>query len=233
MNNLSALRAERFAHLFKRHLLWPIVTCALALCTLCAVYFWVLPQQYMARSAMLLTHSFNDGKISTDAEHYVSSLEFSASFVAYMEEGFLFEHAAQQLPDGLSRSYSAEELAESISVSLNEMTVSFQFSVVTEDPSDSLILCEFFSQFSLQTIHNLTRVGRFAWSEHPYLDESYVHTTGFAPLAIALVFATVTLYLVILLHLTLRRTHLQSREDLATRYAINLLGEVPAIPNAK
>lgn len=231
MNKDVILRFERFSALFKRRILWLIAACALALFSLCSLYFWILPTQYMARSAMLLSHSMDEGKISTDPEHYVSSLEFSASFVSYMEEGFLFEKAAKQLPDGLSRPYSAEELADSISVNLNEMTVSFEFSVVTENASDSLILCEFFSVFSLQTISELTQVGRYAWTEQPYLDESYLHTAGFVPLAAVLVLICVSVYLLAILWLAFRRNRLQDREDLTARYPINLLGEVPAIPS--
>ena len=116
--------------------------------------------QYTAENELYFSAYTGNHKSVTDLQ-LENSRGLAESYSVYMGEAFMLERAEEHQPRTLSKHYTAGELSRAISIRVdNDSNVIF-FKVTTESPEDSKIICDFYSEFSMREIVELTKVGSY------------------------------------------------------------------------
>ena len=151
----------------------------------------VVPRYTAENELYFSAYAESDQKTVTDRQ-LENSGGLAESYSAYMTEAFLLERAEKQQPSELSHHYTADELKRSIGISVDSDTNVIYFRVTTKDPMDSKLICDFYSEFSMREIVDLTGVGSYEIfnetkiPEKPSFPDPILFTLGGAILALML-----------------------------------------------
>ncbi len=144
---------------FRRKMLLAVTAIGL-LCGLLVALF-VVPQQYTTKNQLYFSaYSAKKDKSIRDRQ-LENSRGLAESYVVYMKEPFMFERAAENQPYTLSKRYTASQIKNAMRISVDADANVIYFSVTTNNPQDSAILCDFYSHFSMSEIVEMTGVGSY------------------------------------------------------------------------
>lgn len=122
--------------------------------------FLVTPRYTATNELYFSAYSVDYHKSISDRQ-LENSRGLAESYSVYMKEAFLLERAEAAQPATLSKHYTAGEIANAIRIRVDSDSNVIFFTVTTEDPMDSKILCDFYSEFSMKEIVDLTGVGSY------------------------------------------------------------------------
>lgn len=141
---------------------WMIVgvTIGAAVLALCIALFF-LPKRYTASTQIYFSaYSENKNKSRTQIQ-LEKSRGIAESYIVYMNESYLIKRAAENQPGTLTRRYSAQEIADALSIFRVSDSDVIQFDVTLSVPEDAKLLSEYFSEFAIKEIIAMTRVGNY------------------------------------------------------------------------
>jgi len=122
---------------------------------------FLMTPQYTAKNELYFSaYTVNYHKTISD-QQLENSRGLAESYSVYMKEAFMLERAAAHQPTTLSKHYTAGEISRAIQIRVDSDSNVIFFTVVTENPMDSKILCDFYSEFSMREIVTLTGVGSY------------------------------------------------------------------------
>ncbi|MBR7093121.1 MAG: hypothetical protein IKI50_08090 [Clostridia bacterium] len=225
----ALLLLQHLMNYMRGHILAIAAFCFGVTIVCCLVTILFVPAPYKACCSYSLSFAQENGKISTVPDDFNSSLVLAESFLCYMKEPCLLENAAEHLPAGLSRPYTAKDLDRAVSVELSKTSVCFRYSVLADNEQDALLLCRFYSQYSLKSVHDLTRLGFYSRTEAAYIDETYRPYSLPIIITYSMLSCLAAVILFSLLRIT-RRTRILSVEAIITRFPkLPVLGQVPEV----
>lgn len=144
---------------FRRWLLLA-VTLVGALVGLLVAQVIITPQYTADNELYFSAYTANKNKTIRDSQ-LENSRGLAESYAVYMNEQFMYANAEEHQPKTLSKHYSAGELKRAIRISVDSDANVIFFSVTTDNPKDSAIICDFYSEFSMEEIVALTGVGTY------------------------------------------------------------------------
>ena len=195
----------------------------------CLIFALWIPARYKACCSYTISFANENGKISTVPDDFNSSLVLSESFLQYMKEPCLLENAAEHLPAGLSRLYTAKDLDKAVTVDLSKTSVCIRYGVVADNENDALLLCRFYSAYSLKSVHDLTRLGLYSRVEAAYIDDTYRAYSIPIIITYSMLSCLAASILFSLLRIT-RRTRILSVDAIVARFPkLPVLGQVPEV----
>lgn len=150
----------KFQMLWLRRRLLLAITAIGALVGLCVALFLVTPQYTADNELYFSAYTARKDKSIRDSQ-LENSRGLAESYSVYMKEPFMFARAEENQPRTLSHHYTAGELGRAIDIRVDSDANVIFFKVTTNDPRDSAIICDFYSEFSMQQIVNLTGVGTY------------------------------------------------------------------------
>ncbi len=144
---------------FRRQLLLAITALGALLGLLIALF--VVTPQYTANNELYFSaYTARKDKTIRDSQ-LENSRGLAESYSVYMKEQFMFARAVENQPQTLSHRYTVGELSRAIDIRVDSDANVIFFKVTTNDPKDSAIICDFYSEFSMQQIVDLTGVGTY------------------------------------------------------------------------
>ncbi|MBQ3055755.1 MAG: hypothetical protein IJC88_06585 [Oscillospiraceae bacterium] len=161
-----------------------------------AVSAFLVTPQYTAENELYFSaYTVNYHKTISD-QQLENSRGLAESYSVYMKEAFLLERAEKSQPYTLSKHYTAGELGRAIDIRVDSDANVIFFRVTTENPMDSKLICDFYSEFSMREIVELTGVGSYEIFNETKLPEkpSFPNPILFTLLGALLAFALVVSY---------------------------------------
>jgi len=126
-----------------------------------AVSSFLVTPQYTAENELYFSaYTVNYHKTISD-QQLENSRGLAESYSVYMKEAFLLERAAEKQPSTLSKHYTAGEFGRAIDIRVDSDANVIFFRVTTGNPVDSKLICDFYSEFSMREIVELTGVGSY------------------------------------------------------------------------
>lgn len=160
----------------------------------CLISTCLLTPRYTAENELYFSAYTENYHKSISDKQLENSSGLAESYSVYMKEAFLLERAEEQQPSGLSRRYTADEFGRAIDIRVDNNSNVIYFHVTTKDPMDSKLICDFYSEFSMREIVDLTGVGSYEIFNETKLPE----TPSFPdPLLFTLIGAILALMLVV------------------------------------
>lgn len=156
---LYKIRLKLDALFVRRKLLLLLVGIGMALGVVLATV--VISPRYVAKNQVYFYAYAAEETGSVSYMQLLNSESIAESYVVYMKERFMFSNAAEHQPKTLSRVYTAEELQRAISVSVESDINIISVRVKSDDPQDAAILCDFYIDFSMSEILEMTGVGEY------------------------------------------------------------------------
>lgn len=191
---LKALQTKLELLWFRRWLILSVAAVGAVIGFLVAT-FAVTPQ-YTAKNELYFSAYSGDHHKTINDRQLENSRGLAESYAVYMKEAFLLERAEEHQPTTLSRHYTAAEIGNAIRIRVDADSNVIFFTVTTEDPMDSKLLCDFYSEFSMSEIVGLTGVGSYEIFNETKLPEkaSFPNPVLFTLLGMLLALALVLSY---------------------------------------
>lgn len=144
---------------FRRKMLISVTAVGLLLGLIVALF--IIPPQYTTKNQLYFSaYTEREDKTVRDKQ-LENSRGLAESYVEYMKEAFMFERAAENQPNTLSKRYTAPQIRNAIRISVDSDANVIYFSVTTGNQQDSAILCDYYSHFSMAEIVKMTGVGSY------------------------------------------------------------------------
>lgn len=122
---------------------------------------FVIPPQYTTKNQLYFSAYTPRADKTIRDRQLENSRGLAESYVEYMKEMFMLERAEKNQPSTLSKYYTAAEIRDAITITVDPDANVIFFSVTTGNAQDSAILCDFYSHFSMAEIVKMTNVGTY------------------------------------------------------------------------
>ena len=120
-----------------------------------------IPPQYTTGNQLYFSAYREKEDKSIREKELENSRGLAESYTVYMQESFMYDRAVEHQPKTLSHTYTAKELKNAINISVDSDANVIYFSVTTDNPQDCAIICDFYSEFSMREIVEMTGVGSY------------------------------------------------------------------------
>lgn len=109
----------------------------------------------------------------------LASYELANSYLNYVNDRYMYKKAVNNLPDGLSKEYTYKELQKAVKAEFIPDTFILKFKAEADNLEDAILLCNFYSEFSLKETKDLLDVGYYSVfekaTEAQYKSRSYIY----------------------------------------------------------
>ncbi len=148
-----------YIRFLKTKVVYIIVSALVGFLIMLFVSYYILKPKYLASCTTYITVMLYDNEIIMGYREMRASYELAESFVLYIKEPFLVKSAYKNLPAGLSREYSLNEINSIINVRIKPGTCVLEYTAVTDNKEDAILLCNFYAKYSLKMIISYLGVG--------------------------------------------------------------------------